>query len=91
MTLWTGSRSGWDGWRWVYRPTCLLPGGWDQRLDHGVPGQSSGSGQRGNHGRYRQGLIDSARHVIKRMLHRHFMNHMASYDVASTIHQSLAL
>jgi hypothetical protein len=35
--------------------------------------------------------MDSARHVIKRMLHRHFMNHMASYDVASTIHQSLAL
>jgi len=33
--------------------------------------------------------MDSARHVIKCILNPHFLSYMASYDVASTIHQSL--
>jgi len=33
--------------------------------------------------------MDSARHVIKRILNPRFSNAMASYDVASAIHQSL--
>jgi hypothetical protein len=33
--------------------------------------------------------MDTARHVIKRMLNPHFFSHKAAHDVASTIHQSL--
>jgi len=33
--------------------------------------------------------MNSARHVIKRNLNPRFLSWMASYDVASTIHQSL--
>ena len=33
--------------------------------------------------------MNSARHVIKRILTRRCMSYTASYDVASTIHQSL--
>ena len=32
---------------------------------------------------------DGARHVLKLILNPHFMSCMASYDVTSTIHQSL--
>jgi len=35
-----------------------------------------------------QGLMDGARHVIKRMLNPLVWSQMASYDVASTVHQS---
>ena len=34
-------------------------------------------------------LLDSARHVIQRLVNPRFLSQMASYDVASTIHQSL--
>ena len=33
--------------------------------------------------------MDSARHVIKTILNPRFLSQMASYDVASTIHESL--
>ena len=33
--------------------------------------------------------MDSARHIIKRILNPRFLRQMTSYDVASTIHQSL--
>ena len=33
--------------------------------------------------------MDSARHVIKRMLNPRFLSYMTCYDVASTMHQSL--
>jgi len=33
--------------------------------------------------------MDSARYVIKRILNPHLLSQMASYDMASTIHQSL--
>jgi hypothetical protein len=33
--------------------------------------------------------MDSARHVIKRVLNSAFVSEMVSYDVASTVHQSL--
>ena len=33
--------------------------------------------------------MDGARHVIKRILNPRFLREMASYDVASTIHQCL--
>ena len=36
-----------------------------------------------------QGLMYSARHVIKRILNPRFLSQMTFYDVASTIHQSL--
>jgi len=36
-----------------------------------------------------RGLMDSARHVIKYVLHPRFLIYMTSYDVAITIHQSL--
>jgi hypothetical protein len=35
------------------------------------------------------GLMDNARHVIKRVLNPHLLSYMTFYDVASTIHQSL--
>jgi hypothetical protein len=35
-----------------------------------------------------QGLMGSARHVIKRIMNPRVLFQMASYDVASTIHQS---
>jgi len=34
-------------------------------------------------------LMDSARHVITRILNPRFLSHMAFYDLASTVHQSL--
>ena len=45
-----------------------------------------GDMQVGAHG---QGLMDSARHVIKRILKPRFLSQLASYNVASTVHQSL--
>jgi len=33
--------------------------------------------------------MDSARHVITRVMNPRLLGYMASYDVASTIHQSL--
>jgi hypothetical protein len=33
-------------------------------------------------------MMDIARHVIKRIWNPRFLSYMASYDVASTIHQS---
>ena len=35
------------------------------------------------------GLMDNARHVIKRVLNPHLLSYMTFYDVASAIHQSL--
>jgi len=34
-------------------------------------------------------MVVRARHVIKRILNLHFLSQTASYDVASTIHQTL--
>jgi len=34
--------------------------------------------------------MDSARHIITRILNPRFLNSLASYDVARTVHQSLA-
>ena len=36
-----------------------------------------------------QGLVNSAPHFIKRILTPHFLNPMASYDVASTMNESM--
>jgi len=36
-------------------------------------------------------MMDSAHHVIKRILNVRFLSSMASYDVAKTIHQSLTI
>jgi len=38
-----------------------------------------------------QGQMDGAGHVIKQILNPLFTNKMASYDVASTIHQAVRL
>jgi hypothetical protein len=38
-----------------------------------------------------QGLTDTARHVIHRMLHPRLLSQTASYDVASSICQALCL